>query len=78
VQKSALLAAIQQEIHKHDFSTFVDEPPSMARGGKGVVIPGCPLCKKRLNTVGQFLDHLANEAMPALINRLSAAKERQS
>jgi hypothetical protein len=75
VQKSVLLAAIQQEIHRHDFSTFVDEPPLLGQGGKGVVIPGCPLCKKRLNTVGQFLDHLANDAMPVLVNRLSAVKE---
>lgn len=40
MQKSVLLAAIQQEIQRHDFSTFIDEPPSMAQGGKGVVIPG--------------------------------------
>jgi hypothetical protein len=29
VQKSILLAAIQKEIQRHDFSHFVDEPPSV-------------------------------------------------
>jgi hypothetical protein len=71
MQKSALLAAIQAEIHRHDFSHFIDEPPSIAEGGKGVVVPGCPACKKRINTMPQFLDHLANDAMPALLDRLS-------
>jgi len=71
VQKSALLAAIQKEIHRHDFSYFVDEPPSVAHGGKGVVVSGCPACKKRINTMQRFLDHLAKEAMPGLIEQLS-------
>ncbi len=71
MQKSALLAAIQKEIHRHDFSYFVDEPPSVAHGGKGVVVSGCPACKKRINTMQRFLDHLAKEAMPALIEQLS-------
>jgi hypothetical protein len=38
VQKSALLDAIQKEIQRHDFSYFVDEPQSVAQGGKGVVV----------------------------------------
>jgi hypothetical protein len=71
VQKSVLLAAIQKEIHRHDLSYFVNNPPSVAPGGKGVVVSGCPACKKRINTMVQFLDHLANDAMPALIDRLA-------
>jgi hypothetical protein len=38
VQKSVLLAAIQKEIQRHDLSYFVDEPPAVAQGGKGVVV----------------------------------------
>jgi hypothetical protein len=64
VQKSVLLAAIQAEIQRHDFSHFIDEPPSIAEGGKGVVVPGRPACKTRINTMSQFLDHLTNDAMP--------------
>jgi hypothetical protein len=74
VQKSALLRALQSEIRRHDFNYFVDQPPSVAQAGKGAVVPGCPACKKRFNTTNQFLDHLANDAMPALIERLSEAK----
>jgi hypothetical protein len=71
VQKSVLLAAIQKEIYRHDFSYFVDEPPSVAQGGKGVVVAGCPACKKRINTVPQFLDHLTQDVMRELIDRLA-------
>ena len=78
MQKSALLAAIQREIHQHDFSTFVDEPPLLGQGGKGVVVPGCPACKKRIQTMSEFLDHLSNDAMPALIDRLAVAGANNS
>jgi hypothetical protein len=71
MQESALLAAIHVEIQRHDFSHFIDEPPAIAEGGKGVVVPGCPVCKVRINTASQFLDHLANDAMPALLDRLA-------
>jgi hypothetical protein len=67
MQKSALLGAIQQEIHRHDFSHFVDNPPAVAQGGNGIVVSGCPACRKRINSMSQFLDHLqTNDAMPAL------------
>jgi hypothetical protein len=71
MQKSVLLRALQQEIRRHDFSYFVDQPPSVAQGGRGVVVPGCSACMKRINTMSQFLDHLAEDAMPALVERLS-------
>ena len=71
MQKSVLLAAIQKEIQRHDLSYFVSDPPSVAQGGRGVVVAGCPACRKRLNTVSQFFDHLTNDAMPTLIERLS-------
>jgi hypothetical protein len=76
VQKSVLLAAIQKEIQRHDLSYFVDEPPSVAQGGKGVVVAGCPACRKRINTMTQFLDHLTNDVMPPLIDRLSEVMNR--
>jgi hypothetical protein len=68
---SVLLRAIQQEIRRHDFNYFIHEPPAIAQGGKGVVVPGCPVCMKRINTMSQFLDHLADDVLPALIEKLS-------
>jgi len=32
---------LQTEIRRHSFDTFVDEPPSVAQGGKGVRVR-CP------------------------------------
>jgi CheY-like chemotaxis protein len=32
-------ALLQQEVHSHDLTTFIDEPPSVARGGQDVVVP---------------------------------------
>jgi hypothetical protein len=71
MDKAKLLPALQVEIRRHDFSTFVDAPPSVAQGGNGLVVPGCPQCKKRLNTHSQFLDHLANDVLPRVIETLS-------
>jgi hypothetical protein len=46
--------------------------------GGGVVVPGCPACMKRINTMSQFLDHLADDVLPALIEKLSADAKAQS
>lgn len=70
--KGELLRALQTEIRRHSFDTFLTETPSMADGGPGVVVPGCPACRKRINTMHQFLDHLAEDVLPPLLNRLSA------
>ena len=74
MQKSTLLRGLQQEIRRHDFSYFVGQPPSVAQGGRGVIVPGCPTCMKRINTMNQFLDHLAEDVMPALIEKLAQTK----
>jgi len=71
MKKTDLLRALQAEIRRHDFSTFTENPPAIAQGGTGVVVPGCPACQKRINTMPQFLDHLADDVLPPLINRLS-------
>jgi hypothetical protein len=49
--KSKLLVEIQTELHRHNFDSFVDEPPSVAQGERGVVVAGCPKCKKRLTVI---------------------------
>ena len=74
MQKSVLLRELQKETQRHDLSTFVDEPPSVAKGSQGVVVPGCPCCRKRFGTIAQFLDHLTSDVLPAIINELSAEK----
>src|SRR5882762_3457133 len=69
MQKSVLLRALQQEIRRHDFNYFVHEPPSIAQGGRGVVVPGCPAC---MNETSFFLGNLSAES-PATEQALTGA-----
>jgi hypothetical protein len=71
MKKSELLRAQPSEIRRHAFDTFVDNPPSMAQGGTGTVAPGCPACRKRLFTMANFMNHLTDDVLPDLINKLS-------
>jgi hypothetical protein len=61
MMKSNLIGSIQFEIRRHDWSTFSED---------GLVVSRCPACKKRLNILGQFMNHVCDQ-IPALINRLS-------
>jgi hypothetical protein len=38
--EAVLLAARRTELYRRDSSHFVDEPPSIEQGGKGVVVAG--------------------------------------
>jgi hypothetical protein len=67
-----LYAALRTEIRRCDFSTFVDELRSVAQGGRGVVVLGCATCKKRIGTMPQFLDHLTEDVLSELLDKLSA------
>jgi hypothetical protein len=62
------LEQAQHEIMRHDFDTFATETPTMAAGGKGVVVPGCPACKKRFESMHQFKDHIAKDVLPAIFS----------
>jgi hypothetical protein len=62
-----IIKAVQAELQRHTFDTFMDEPPSNVRGGRGVVISGCPACKKPLQSVAQFMHHLVEDVLPATI-----------
>jgi hypothetical protein len=76
MKKSELLRPLQTEIRRHDFSTLVDNPPSLAQGGNGVVTPGCPACRKRLFTMANFMDHLCEDVLPGLLDRLKESREQ--
>jgi hypothetical protein len=76
MKKSELVAAIQREILRHEFSAFVDEPPVSSKGGRGVVIAGCWTCLQRANTINEFLEHIAHDGIPPLIEQLSQIFER--
>ena len=65
-ERARLRAIVAAEFARHRWDTFVDEPPSIAQGGRGVVVPGCSTCKARLQTVNQFTDHLAVKVWEAV------------
>jgi hypothetical protein len=69
VTRQELLLIVQAELRKHDFDCFVDQRPSVANGGKGVVVPGCPYCKKQFYTMVQFMRHLTEDVLPQLFIR---------
>lgn len=71
MKKSELLRALQAEISRHDFSTFLTKEPSMANGGPGTVTAGCPACRKRINTMSQFIRHINEDVLPPLLDKLS-------
>jgi hypothetical protein len=71
MRKLELVRALQVEIRRHTFDTFVDNPPSIAQGGNGVVTPGCTHCKKRIFTIQAYTDHICDEVIPSLLDRLS-------
>jgi hypothetical protein len=75
MKKSELLRALQAEIGRHDFSTFLTEEPSMANRGPGIVTPGCPTCRKRINTMSQFIQHINEDVLPPLLDKLSTETE---
>lgn len=67
--KVKILAAAKGELQKHSLSTFVADPPSVAEGGTGVVVTGCPACRERFGTVNQLMHHLANEVLPVILRQ---------
>lgn len=62
-----MLQAAQRELLKHTWGMFVLDPPSIAEGGNGVVVPGCDHCQKYMTTRDQFMDHLANDVLPDIL-----------
>jgi hypothetical protein len=66
-----LRSAIQAEIYRHDFGTYVDGPPSVAQGGNGVVVAGCPACKKRLQSMNEFLGQPARVWVQEFLGNLN-------
>jgi hypothetical protein len=64
-----IINAVQTELRRHNFDTFVDNPPSVARGGRGHVVSGCLACKKRMQSLNQFMAHLSDDVLPDTIRK---------
>ena len=64
-----ILEEAQRELLRHSWDVFVSNPPSIAQGGKGVVVSGCVACKKILYTNSQFVSRLALDVLPGILDR---------
>jgi hypothetical protein len=67
--KAKILQAAKAELMRHSWDTFVNDPPSVAEGGSGVVIPGCPACHERINSNDQYLRHLSDDVLPIILRK---------
>jgi len=67
MDKNKILKEAQTELQRHAWGTFVDKGVSVALGGNGIVVPGCEACRKRINTNGQYLRHLAEDVLPGIL-----------
>ena len=70
MKREKTVEAVRVEFQKHRFDTFVDEPPSVAQGGKGVVVPGCAVCKIQIQTVERFLSHVCEKVLEKVEDEL--------
>jgi hypothetical protein len=61
-----LLANLQREIQQHTLGTFQD-----GTGPTAVVVTGCPTCRKKLQTINQFVRHLTDDVLPRAIANAS-------
>jgi Fe-S oxidoreductase len=55
-----VIAAVKAELQRHTLDTFPTELPTMANGGRGVIVTGCPTCKVQFQSTNQFVAHLAD------------------
>jgi hypothetical protein len=62
MKKSELLRAVQNEIQRHNLSTFMSAEHK-------IVQTGCSICQKHF---GQFKRHLSEDVLPPLLDRLSS------
>ncbi|MGA8037751.1 MAG: hypothetical protein WA823_14995 [Candidatus Acidiferrales bacterium] len=70
-----ILKTAQRELEKHQWGHFVEgDTRTVADGGKGTIAVGCVACEKRLNTIPQFMEHLAEDVLPQIIDEVLERK----
>jgi hypothetical protein len=70
LDRNRIIEIAREEMVKYTLDTFVDKPPSVAKGGKGVVVTGCPACRKQFQSVNQFVNHLVDDVLPVIADRV--------
>ena len=67
MDREKILQEAEAELERHIWGTFVEGKATVALGGTGVVVSGCEACRKRFGTNSQYLRHLADDVLPAII-----------
>jgi hypothetical protein len=67
--KIRIFESAKAEFLRHKWDMFEEEPPSAAAGGGGATIPGCPACRKRINTLDQFFRHQSDDVLPVILRK---------
>ncbi len=67
IDRAKILAVAKSEIHKHRWDSFLDRLPSANQDGEDFVVRGCTACRKQLNKVSEFVDHLYEVVLPRII-----------
>ncbi|MGA2814588.1 MAG: hypothetical protein ABSG16_24625 [Candidatus Acidiferrum sp.] len=61
MKRKEFIEELQKELGRHRKDYFSDA---------GYVAPGCMLCKVRLNTNGQYLEHLLVDVLPGAVEKI--------
>jgi hypothetical protein len=69
--KIRIFESAKAEFLRHKWDMFEEEPPSTAAGGGGAAIPGCPACRKRINTLDQFFRYQSDDVLPLILRKAS-------
>jgi hypothetical protein len=67
--KIRIVELAKAEFVRHKWDVFEDESPPAGAGGSGAVIPGCPACRKRINTLDQFFRHQSEDVLPVILRK---------
>ena len=67
--KIRIVESAKAEFVRHKWDMFEDEPPSAGAGGSGVVMHGCPACRKRINTLDEFFRHQSDDVLPVILRK---------
>jgi hypothetical protein len=64
-----VLKLAQAALESHRWGHFVEgDTRTMAEGGKGTIAVGCEKCQIPLNTIPQFMQHLSEDVLPAILD----------
>jgi hypothetical protein len=67
--KIRIFQSAKAEFLRHKWDMFEEEPPSAAAGGSSATNPGCPACRKRINTLDGFFRHQSDDVLPIILQK---------